>query len=118
MKDIKVTLDLNFQFKGPNGKSATSQGNPLAPANELVSNFLFNGYSPDKSDKARNRAWSGQLYLDGKITVDKKQMDAILECCSKAGMADGYYCQLEDLVESKKEEWDSLKEEAKKEKAE
>lgn len=118
MKDIKVTLDLNFQFKGPDGNPASSRGNPLAPANELVANFLFNGYSPDKSDKARNRAWSAQLYLNGKIDVDKKQMVSILDCCSNGAMADGFYCQLEDLIESKKEEWDSLKEEAKKEKAE
>lgn len=110
MKDIKVTIDLNFQFNGPNGKPATN----LAPANEIVAQFIFNGYSPDKSDKARNRAWSSQLYIDGKIDVDKKQIDAILECCSRASMSDGYYCQLQDYLEAMKELWDATRAEAKK----
>lgn len=115
MKDIKVTIDLNFLFNGANGKpAATSQGNLLAPANEHVANFLFTGFSPDKSDKARNRAWSGQLYIDGKLDLDKKQIDAILECCSKGGMADGFYCQLQDYLDAMKELWDATKAEAKK----
>ncbi len=114
MAEIKVVIDLNFQFKGPDGYPIKSNGVELMPASKLVGNFLYNGFSPDKSDKARNRAWSTQLYLNGILEVTKKEIDAILKACENGGMSDGVYCELQDYMDSKKEEWDKLRDESKK----
>lgn len=111
---IKVLIDLNFQFKGPDGKPIMSGGDLLKPANEIVGNFLYNTFSQDKSDKLRNREWAQQLYKTGTIELDKRSIEAILEVCVRGNMADGVYCELMDYLDGRKEEWQKLHEESKK----
>lgn len=113
MSKITVTIDLNWQFKGPDGKPVKSNGQEIPPVNQLVANFLYNTFSQDKSDKLRNRLWAQELYKDGLIQADKREIDAILDVCQRGNMADGVYCELNDYMESKKEEWQKLHEEHK-----
>lgn len=113
MSEIKVEIDLNFHFTGLDGQFLKSNGQLLDPVNKLVANFLYNGFSPDKSDKLRNRTWAMDLFKSGKIEVSKKEIDAILEVCQRQGMADGVYCELQDVMERKKEEWDTKREQQK-----
>lgn len=118
MSEIKVTIDLNKPFLGLDGKPFKDlHGRPLSNANLVVGNFLFNSHSQDKSDRLRNSVWAHKLQEEGKITVDKKELDAILTICGNAGMLDGLWCQLSEWFDGYKEEWDRLKEESKREKA-
>lgn len=110
---ITVTIDLNKNFTGLDGKPFKSNNQDLAPAHQIVANFIYNTYSQDKSDKLRNRTWAQELYKSGTLETDKKGMDSILSICSQAGMLDGLYCQLQDWMDEYKERWDRLKEETK-----
>lgn len=114
MSEIKVEVDLNFKFKGLNGEPLKSNGTELAPANQLVANFLYNGFAQEKADKTRNRAWSVQLYNTGKLLMSKKEIEALLQSCVNGGMADGVYCELQDYMDERKEEWQKLHEASKK----
>lgn len=112
--NIKVTIDLKRKFTGLNGLPfTTGQGAELAPANEIIAGFLYNNFSPDKSDKLRNRTWAEDLYKTGKLELDKKSIDVIVNVAGNSGMLDGLFCQFNDWMEEYKAEWDRLREEEK-----
>ena len=107
-KSIKVTVDFNFKFKGPEGKEVAGIG----PANQVVASMIFNGASP-KENKRRNVGWADKLSEDGKLELEPVEMDDILAVCDQQGIRDGYYIALENLFNVKREEWRAAYEEYK-----
>lgn len=108
MSKIKVAVDFNFKFKGPDGKEISS----VDPANKVLSGLLFNGQSP-KESKRRNTEWSEKLLMDGVLELEPREMDDILACCDQQGVKDGYYVALDTLFQAKREEWRALYEASK-----
>lgn len=108
-KPIKVETDFNFSFKGVDGKEIIG----LDTASKIVANLLYNGVS-GKEDKLRNRNWALKLHNEGKLELEPKEMDAILEACERGQLRDGYYLVLSDLFDEKREEYKALKDAAKK----